>query len=68
MPPRVLPGLARHPQLKVRKMVPGQNVLARREVVPLGMLAYSDALAHPDGAGTENAPQLAGTWQVSSVA
>ena len=80
MPPRALPGLIRHPQLKLVKVVAGLKMLARltvltglsvlagRQVVALRMLAHSDALANPDGTGTEHAAQLAGAWQVSAVA
>ena len=74
MPPRALPCLARHPQLKVvkvvagLKMLPRLDVLASWQVVALRMLANTDALANPDGAGPEHAPQLAGTRQVSAVA
>ncbi len=67
MPPGALPGLARHSCLEVLQMLAWLKVLAESHVVPLGMLAHTHAVADPDRAGAEHAPQLARTGQIGPV-
>ena len=67
MPPGALPGLARHSRLEVLQVLAWLNVLAESHVVPLGMLAHSQAIADPDRAGAEHAPQLARAGQIGPV-
>jgi len=49
------------------KVLARRKVLAAGNMLPLGMLAHAHALAYPDRARAEHAPQFAGTRQVSAV-